>query len=77
MEQSKTLGRDRRLRNEERNKKFFEENQKGLHHLKTHTRMPVKQEMISGPCQETSFAAITWNAESNCTCQKKNRFLFR
>ena len=40
----------------------FMENQKGLfHHLTTRFRMPVKQLMTSGPCQETSFAAITLN----------------
>ena len=37
----------------------FLENQKGLfHNLKTHFRMPVKRQMISGPCQETSYTAI-------------------
>ena len=40
----------------------FLENQKGLfHNLKTHFRMPVKQFMFFGPCQETSFSAITLN----------------
>ena len=37
-------------------KEVFQENQKGLHHhsQKTHFRMPVKDEMIFGPFQETS-----------------------
>ena len=35
-------------------------------------RMPVKQEMISGPCQETSKTAITLNPESNFTRREKN-----
>ena len=50
-------------------KEIFLENQKGLflHHLKTHFRMPVKQEMTFGPCQETSKTAITLNPESNFT----------
>ena len=53
------------------------ENQKGLfHHLKTHFRMPVKQLMISGPCQETSYTAITLNPESNFTRREKNLSLF-
>ena len=32
--------------------------------------------MIFGPCQETSYTAITLNPESNCTCREKNHFLF-
>ena len=61
-----------------RSKIFFLENQKGLHlhHLKTHIRMPVKQEMIFGPCQETSYTAITLNPESNFTRREKNHSLF-
>ena len=39
-------------------------------------RMPVKQLMISGPCQETSCTAITSNAESNFTRREKNHSLF-
>ena len=47
---------------------IFLENQKGLfHHLKTRFRMPVKQFMIFGPCQETSYTAITLNPESSFT----------
>ena len=39
---------------------IFLENQKGLfHHLTTRFRMPVKQLMIFGPCQETSYTTIT------------------
>ena len=33
----------------------------------TRFRMPVKQLMISGPCQEASYIAITLNPESNFT----------
>ena len=42
----------------------------------THIRMPVKQEMTSGPCQETSYTAMTLNPESNFTRREKNRSLF-
>ena len=53
------------------------ENQKGLfHNLKTHFGMPVKQLMISGPCQETSYTAVTLNPESNITRWEKNHSLF-
>ena len=43
--------------------------------FKTHIRMPVKHEMISGPSQVTSFTAITLNYESNSTRREKNHFL--
>ena len=51
---------------EEKVKEIFLENQKGLHlhHLTTRVRMPVKREMTSGPCQETSYTANSlchWN----------------
>ena len=40
---------------EEKVEGIFLEKQKGrFHHLKTHFGMPVTQEMIFGPCQETS-----------------------
>ena len=53
------------------------ENQKGLfRHLKTHFRMPVLRLTIFGPCQETSYAAITLNPESNFTRREKNRSVF-
>ena len=56
---------------------IFLENQKGLfHHLTTRFRIPVKQLMISGPCQETSKTAITLNPESNFTRREKNHSLF-
>ena len=42
----------------------------------THFRMLVKQEMIFGPCQETSFTAITLNQESNFTRRENNHSLF-
>ena len=63
---------------EENVKEIFLENQKGLHlhDLKTHFRMPVKHEMISGPFQETSYTAITLNPESNFTRREKNHSLF-
>ena len=68
------------VQNEERNKKFFEENQTDSL-LQPHLKMTLhwmmrKLEMISGPCQEISFVAITWNPESNCTCRLKNHPLF-
>ena len=73
---SSTLIRDHPIRGEV--KEIFMENQRGLHHhhLKTHSRMLVKQEMISGPSLVTSFTAITLNRESNSTRQEKNHFLF-
>ena len=39
-------------------------------------RMPVNRYMISGPCQETSYTAITLNQESNFTRREKNHSLF-
>ena len=36
--------------------------------------MPVKHEMIFGPCQETSYIAITLNPESNFTRREKESF---
>ena len=36
-----------------------------------------KPNMISGLLRETSFIVVMWNPESNCTCRKKNHFLFR
>ena len=82
-------GGDRRLRpptliwivlNEERNKKFFEENQtdsifQPLFKMTQHGLMR-KPKMTSGLLREISFIAITWNFESNCTCREKNLFLF-
>ena len=51
--------------------------QKGLHHFMTHFWMLVKQEMILGPCQETSFSAITLkNPESNFARRKKIHSFF-
>ena len=40
------------------------------------SRMPLKQEMTFGPCQETSHTAITLNPESNCTRREKNHSSF-
>ena len=64
--------------NSRRRSKIFLKNQKGLHlrYLKTHFQMPVKHEMIFGPCQETSYSAITLNPESNFTRREKNHSLF-
>ena len=67
-------------RTEERNKIIFEENQKGQENqtgllqplFKTHRCMPVKPNMISGPCQAILFTFITLNRESNCTCREKH-----
>ena len=52
----------------------------GMLHPITKKTQPVmmrKQKMISGRSQENSFIVITLYQESNCTCRKKNRFLFR
>ena len=86
----KIFGRDQRLRtppqpgivrNDEKNKKFFKENQMIYilqHCFKTTRRwMMRKLKMTSGLLQENSFIVITLNLESNCTCRKKNDFLFR
>ena len=55
----------------------FLENQKDLfHNLKTHFRMPVRRQMIFGPCREASHTAITLNPESNFTRREKNHSLF-
>ena len=66
--------------NEERNKKFFEENQRDslLQPLFKMTQPVVmrKSKKISGRSQEILFIVIKWNSESNCTCRKKNHFLF-
>ena len=69
------------VQNEERNKKFFEENQTDSllqPHIKmTQHGMMRKLKMTSGLLRETSFIAITWNPESNCTCRMKNHFQFQ
>ena len=39
--------------------------------------MPVKQLMIFGPCQETSFTAIALNPESSFTRRERNHSLFQ
>ena len=77
----KVSGRDRRLvLNEERNKMFFEENQtdsllQTLFKMTQHGMMR-KLRLTSGLLREISLIAITLNPESNCTCRKKNHFLF-
>ena len=47
---------------EEKIKEIFKENHTDFLqlHFKTHRWMMVKQEMISGPCQGTTFTVITW-----------------
>ena len=66
---------------EEKNKKFFKENQTNSHlqtlFKKTQHGTMRKANMISGLLREISFTVITWNPESNCTCRKKNHFSFR
>ena len=44
--------------------------------LMAHFRMPVKQEKTFGPCQETSYTAITLNQESRFTRREQNHSLF-
>ena len=52
---------------------IFLENQKGLfYHFMTHFRMPVKRWLIFGPCQETSYTAITFKLYS----PREESFLF-
>ena len=46
-----------------------------LFKMTQHAKMR-KLEMISGLLRETSFNAITWNPESNCTCREKNHSQF-
>ena len=69
----KFVGEDQELRSS-----TLIRDQKGLHHhhFKTHFRMSVKQEMIFGPCHETSYTAITLKPESNFTRREKNHSLF-
>ena len=62
--------RTRKMKSSRRIRRVF------FHHFKTHRRMLVEQEMISGPCQETSYTAITLNPQSKCTCRKKNHSPF-
>ena len=70
-----TLMRDHPKLGEER-EDLLGESEGSHHHLKTHFQMPGKCEMISGPFQETSFAAITLNQESNFTRREKNHSQF-
>ena len=56
-------------------RRIFLENQKGLfHHLTTRFQMPVERQMTIGPCQETSYAVITLNPESNFARREKNYY---
>ena len=79
LEEIKTWEHPRRYGSDQFKEKvtlIFLENQKGLfHHLTTRFQMPVKQWMIFGPCQETSYTAITLNPESNFTRREKNHSL--
>ena len=71
-----TLFREHPIRGEG-HAEIFLENQRGLfHHQKTHFRVPVKRELISGPRQEASYTAITLNQESNSKRREKNHSLF-
>ena len=82
----KTSGRDQELRTStlvrhrpiqgESKKDFLGESEGVFHNLKTHFRMPVKRQMIFGPCQEASYTATTLNPESNFTRREKNHSLF-
>ena len=83
MDESKPSGGDQELRIstlicvqfEERVILTFLENQKGLfHNLTTHFRMPVKRKKIFGPCQETSYTAISLNPESSFTRVREESF---
>ena len=87
MEQSKFLEevsvwdhppQSRITQTEEKNKKFFKENQtdslRQPHIKMTQHRTMRNLKVISGPSRETSFIAITWNPESNCTCREKKHF---
>ena len=76
----KISGGDQRLRTSTiiRNRPEREEEQEVLRGESDELSSPTHSlEMISGLLQEISSVAITWNAESNCTCREKNRFLFR
>ena len=63
---------------EEKNKIIFKENQAGHHQhpVKSHRRMMVNQETISGPFQGITLTVITLKRESNCTCREKNHSQF-
>ena len=67
--------------NEERNKKFFEENQTNsllqLHFKRTLQWTTQKLRKISGLLQEISCLAIMWNTGANCTCRERNHFQFQ
>ena len=71
-----TLIRDRPDREEEQRNLLGESDGSFQPHFKTHCRMMVKQEMISGPFQGTLFTVITLNPESNCTCREKRHSQF-
>ena len=66
-----TLIRDRSDRGEEQGNLQGESQTDLLQpHIETHLGMMVKQKMISGPFQGTTFTVITLNRESNCTCRE-------
>ena len=60
----------------ESHRDFLGESEGSLPPPQDSLRMPVTQSMIFGPCQETSYAAITLNPESNFTRREKNHSLF-
>ena len=62
------------VRNDEKNKTFFKENQMNYilqpHFKKTQPGMLRKLKMTSGRSQEDSYIVIALYQESNCTCRK-------
>ena len=89
MEQSKISGGDRRLRpstliqdRPERGEEqeILQGESGGIsspsHKKWTQHKMMRKLKVTSGLWQESSFIIITWNPGSNCTCRKKNQFLY-
>ena len=69
-----TLIRQRPIRGES-HLDFLGESGGLFHHLTTRFRMPVKRLMTFGPRQETSYAAIKLNPESNFTRRGKSHSL--
>ena len=68
------------VQKEEKNKKFFEENQTDsllspFQYDSTRDDEEAESDFWT-LLQVISFIAIMWNPESNCTCRQKNHFLF-
>ena len=82
----KTLGGDQDLRTStlvrhrpiqgESNIDFPGESEVSLPQPQDSFWMLVKRQMISGPCQEASYTAVTSNPESSFTRREKNHSLF-